>query len=165
MEMENNVQYLLDRFEIQDVITRYSFGQDLHQGADSNVADIWKDVFTADAILDYRAAGNEPTSYEHMIRIMRGDGEHPGNMSGFSNWQHLVGNPVVQIDGTSATARTDLWATHKGKPVENGPGSSHYVAGAFVDRLTKTKDGWRIAYRQLEIHFMDFLATKTLPAS
>ena len=32
MNTEEKVQFLLDRFEIQDVIVKYSFGQDLHQG-------------------------------------------------------------------------------------------------------------------------------------
>lgn len=159
MELETKVQYALDRFEIQDVITRYSFGQDLHQGNNNNVLETWKDVFTADAILDYRAAGSEPTSYERMIQIMRGDGANQGNMSGFSNWQHLVGNPVVIIEGDKAAARTDLWATHKGKSGEGKPGISLYVAGAFTDELVRTEKGWRITYRRLELHFMDMIAT------
>lgn len=159
MDLEMKVQYVLDRFEIQDVITRYSFGQDLHQGSDSNVLDIWKDVFTPDAVLDYRAAGSEPTSYQRMIQIMRGDESTPGNMSGFSNWQHLVGNPVVNINGDKAAARTDLWATHKSKAAEGKPGTSLYVAGAFSDELIRTEKGWRICYRKLELHFMDMIAT------
>src|ERR1044072_1109347 len=131
MELEKKVQYALDRFEIQDVITRYSFGQDLHQGNDNNILETWKDVFTADAVLDYRAAGSEPSSYGEMAVIMRGDGTNPGNMSSFSNWQHLMGNPVVTIEGDKAAARTDLWATHKGKSSDGKSGTSLYVAGGF----------------------------------
>lgn len=161
--MEEKVQHLMDRFEIQDVITRYSFGQDLHQGDDNDVGEIWKDVFTQDAILDYRDAGNDPTNYEQMIVNMRGDGDRPGSMSSFSNWQHLLGNPVVDIDGESALARTDLWASHKSK-ISSSPGTSLYVAGAFVDKLVKTQHGWRIAHRKLEIHFTDLVATQQFPA-
>lgn len=159
MNLEKSVQYVMDRFAIQDVITKYSFGQDLHQGDDSNVIETWKEVFTEDAVLDYRAAGSEPTSYQQMIKIMRGEGDKGGNMSGFSNWQHLVGNPVVTIDGDKAAARTDLWATHKSKAAAGQPASSLYVAGAFTDELVRTKDGWRISYRKLELHFMDFINT------
>ncbi|WP_343667964.1 nuclear transport factor 2 family protein [Chitinophaga sp.] len=159
MELEKNLQYLMDRFAIQDVITKYSFGQDLHQGNDNNILDTWKDVFTDNAVLDYRAAGSEPTSYQKMVQIMRGDGVNPGNMSSFSNWQHLVGNPVVTIDGDVAIARTDLWATHKGKVIDGKPNPSLYVAGAFSDELVRTRDGWRISFRKLELHFMDGINT------
>ncbi len=159
MNTEDKVQRVLDRFEIQDVITKYSFGQDLHQGDDNNILDTWKDVFTEDAILDYRAAGNEPTSYVKMASIMRGHGSTAGNMSSFSNWQHLVGNPVAKVDGNKATARTDLWATHKGKAIDGKPTPSLYVAGAFVDDLIRTEKGWRISRRKLEIHFMDLIQT------
>ena len=163
MNAEQKIQIVLDRFEIQDVITKYSFGQDLNQGDNHNVSEIWKDVFTEDAVLDYRAAGNEPTSYKKMVAIMRGDGNAQGNMSGFSNWQHLMGNPVVQITGDTASARTDLWATHKGKTLDGRPTPSLYVAGAFVDELLRTELGWRIRYRKLEIHFMDFLQPLPFP--
>ncbi|WP_191968013.1 nuclear transport factor 2 family protein [Rhizosphaericola mali] len=159
MEIEKKLQYLLDRFEIQDVITKYSFGQDLHQGEDRNVQEVWKDVFTDDAVLDFQAAGNPPTNYQNMIKIMRGDGVHNGNMSSFSNWQHLMGNPVVEIIGNEASARTDLWATHKGRIDVGIPNQSLYVAGAFSDELVKTDHGWRICYRKLEIHFMDNIHT------
>lgn len=159
MNIEKNLQYVLDRFEIQDVITRYSFGQDMHQGDDSNILETWKDVFTTDAVLDYRAAGSEPTSYEKMAEIMRGNGTTPGNMSGFSNWQHLMGNPVVSIHDNKASARTDLWATHKGKAANEKNGTSLYVAGAFTDELVRTENGWRISHRKLELHFMDLVST------
>ncbi|GGH10158.1 nuclear transport factor 2 family protein [Pedobacter zeae] len=164
MSIEEKVQYAVDRFEIQDVITRYSFGQDLHQGDDPNILEIWKDIFTKDAVLDYSAAGNPPTSYEHMAVIMRGDKHTVGNMSSFSNWQHLAGNPVVKVEGEKASARTDLWATHKGKLTDGKITPSLYVAGAFTDELVKTADGWRISYRKLEIHFMDLLQTLPLPS-
>lgn len=164
MNTAEKVQYVLDRFEIQDVITRYSFAQDMHQGDDSNILEIWKDVFTPDAVLDYSAAGNPPTSYEHMAVIMRGDKHTTGNMSGFSNWQHLAGNPVVKIEGEKASARTDLWATHKGKPADGKITPSLYVAGTFTDELVKTPAGWRISYRKLEIHFMDLVQTLPMPA-
>jgi len=164
MNNEQKIQYLLDRFEIQDVIVKYSFGQDLHQGADNDVADTWKDVFTPDAVLDYSAAGAAPTIYPEMIKIMRGDGSKPGNMSGFSNWQHLAGNPVVCINGDTAQARTDMWMTHKGKTVHNEQAHSLYVTGAFTDELLKTEKGWRISHRRLELHFMDMINTIPMTA-
>ena len=162
MDIEEKVKYLLDRFEIQDVIVKYSFGQDMHQGENNNLIETWKDVFTADAILDYSAAGAPAAaSYVEMIKIMRGDGTKPGNMNGFTNWQHLTGNPVVIVNGENASARTDMWMTHKGKADSNKQPQSLYVAGAFTDKLTRTDKGWKISFRKLELHFMDMI--KTIP--
>ena len=91
---------------------------------------------------------------------MRGDGVKDGNMTGsFTNWQHLVGNSVVTVVGDIAHARTDLWATHKGKATDGNPTFSLYVAGAFTDELARTEDGWRISKRKLELHFMDMIQT------
>ena len=167
MNTEQKVQYVLDRFDIQDVITKYSFGQDLHQGSDDRVADVWKDVFTPDAKLEYSAAGSpSPISYSEMIKIMRGDGTKEGNMTGpFTNWQHLVGNPVVTIEGDNAKSRVDLWATHKGKVFEGAPAYSLYVAGAFEDELVRTDKGWRISTRKLILHFMDMHHTAPMPTA
>jgi SnoaL-like domain len=48
------LQYLLDRQDIQDTISRYSLGQDSHQGKDSNILDQWDETFTSDGRVDYR---------------------------------------------------------------------------------------------------------------
>ena len=163
MNSEEKLQYVFDRIEIQDVITKYSIGQDTHQGEDSNILETWKDVFTKDAVLDYRAAGAAPCSYEEMAVIMRGDDTKKGNMNGpFTNWQHLVGNPVATVTGDTAIARTDLWATHKGKITEGGSPWSLYVAGAFADELVRTEQGWRISKRTLILHFMDSVTTNPM---
>jgi hypothetical protein len=50
MNNRRKPQYLLDRFEIQDVIARYGRGQDDHQGDDFHILDDWDNVFTPDAI-------------------------------------------------------------------------------------------------------------------
>ena len=54
---ERNVQYILDRFEIQDVLARYAAGQDDHQGEQCGTVEDWSKVFTPDAVLDYTQAG------------------------------------------------------------------------------------------------------------
>jgi hypothetical protein len=42
--LEHNVQYILDRFEIQDVLARYAAGQDDHQGEQGGTVEDWSKV-------------------------------------------------------------------------------------------------------------------------
>jgi hypothetical protein len=64
----------------------------------------------------------------------------------------MLSLPAVSVDGDAATARTDFFATHRGKKSENL--NIHYnAAGAFHDRLVRTPKGWRIKERRLEVYF------------
>jgi hypothetical protein len=151
------LQYLLDRQDIQDTISRYSLGQDSHQGKDSNILDQWDETFTSDGRVDYRVAGGPVGSYRDLALWMRGGEGASGSMSGFSNWQHMLSLPVVEVNGDHAVARTDFFATHRGR-ADQGANIHFNAAGAFHDELVRTKKGWRIAMRKLELYFGDALA-------
>jgi SnoaL-like domain len=160
--LESNVQYMLDRFEIQDVLARYAAGQDDHQGIESGTLEDWANVFTLDAVLDYTQAGAhfaEKCSYQRLAEIMRGDQEQGGLMSGsFHKWQHMLGLPLVEIDGDTAKARTDLFATHVGQTNVGTPW--HLFDGCvFHDELVRTDQGWRIRARRLEVHYVEIVET------
>ena len=152
---------LADRLEIQDTIARYSLGQDSHQGADSRVLEQWDEVFTADGKVDYSAAGAPIGSYKELARWMRGDETTPGRMSSFSNWQHMLSLPVINLEGDSATARTDFFSTHRGR-AEQGLNVHYNAPGAFHDQLLRTRQGWRIQFRRLEVYFGDALQVVSL---
>jgi hypothetical protein len=53
----SRLQGALDRHDIQDTISRYSLGQDAHQGEDSDVLQQWDDIFAADGKVDFSVAG------------------------------------------------------------------------------------------------------------
>ena len=94
-------------------------------------------MFTEDAVTDYSVAGAPKGSYRELALWMRGDATKPGSMSGFSAWQHMLSLPIVTLSGDSATARTDFFATHRGRPGKAG--NVHYnAAGAFHDELVRT---------------------------
>jgi hypothetical protein len=154
---------LLDRQEIQDVIARYALGQDRHQGADAGVLEDWREVFTNDAVTDYSAAGAPVGSYLALFEWMRGNGDVPGRMSGFSNWQHMLSLPLITIDGDRAQARTDYLATHRGR-ADKGAQFHYNASGAFHDTLIRTPEGWRIRHRRLEVYFGDPLQVIASPA-
>lgn len=152
--MEKVIQYLFDRVDIQDTIARYSFGQDAHQQGDNNVAEQWKDTFLPEARLDFSVFGIPVCTYPELAHALRGDNITIGKMNeSFSGWQHMLGLPNVRVEGDQATARTDLWATHLGNAVEGSPAWSLYAAGVFHDELVRTREGWRISHRKLEIYF------------
>jgi hypothetical protein len=150
------LRMLLDHHEIQNVIARYALGQDRHQGEDSNVLEDWDEVFTEDGVTDYSAAGAPVGSYRALWKWMRGDGDTPGRMSGFSNWQHMLSLPVISIEGDRAQARTDYLAVHRGR-AEAGLNFHYNASGAFHDTLVRTAKGWRIRHRRLEVYFGDAL--------
>jgi len=152
----DQVRELLDRQQIQDTIARYSLGQDSHQNADSAVLQQWDEVFTEDGTVDYSVAGAPAGSYRDLARWMRGDRGTPGRMSSFSHWQHMLSLPLVTIQGDSATARTDFFSTHRGRP-EQGLNVHYNSPGAFHDQLVRTPKGWRIRFRRLEVYFGDAL--------
>ncbi len=75
-------------------------------------------------------------------------------MSAFSNWQHMLSLPIVSLSGDEARARTDFFATHRGRADKDM--NVHFNAsGAFHDHLVRTPKGWRIKFRRLEVYFGD----------
>jgi hypothetical protein len=151
---ETALRYVLDRFEIQDLVARYGLGQDLHQN-DGNVSEEWNDVFAPDATVDYSVAGPPAgTSVPELVELMRGEN---GNMSALLAWQHFEGVATVTIDGDTAVARSPHLHTHKGDT--EGNGWNLIEAGYFVDELQRRPEGWRIVHRVLEIVWMDTFAT------
>ena len=101
----------------------------------------------------------EEGSYKDLAKEMRGTKEQPGPMpSTFTNWQHLLGVPTIHIHGDAATARTDLFATHAGKP-NIGQYWHLFSADTFHDELVRTDRGWRIKFRRLEVHFVERMET------
>jgi SnoaL-like domain len=141
--MADNQHTLADRLEIDDVLLRYSTIVDGRQW------ERFDQVFTHDAVLDYRSAGG--------IR---------GSMPEVRDWlaavlvvfkwtQHLVVNRVVELasDSETATARS-LFQNPNGAEVGGKPWL-FVVGGAYHDRLIRTEAGWRICHRVEETTWWD----------
>jgi hypothetical protein len=161
MTHDDKIQYLLDRFDIQDVLALYARGQDDHQGQADGILDDWNRVFTADAMVDYTEAGPPFGIFSHteLAAVMRGLADSPGLMSGsFHKWQHMQGLPTVEIRGDTAKAKTDLLATHVGRTHAATPWHL-FDAAIFHDDLVRTPDGWRIAYRRLQVTYVEIVET------
>jgi hypothetical protein len=159
MTTDSQVQYLLDRLAIQDVLATYAKGHDDFQGNQNQyegTLETWSRVFTHDGEVDYTSGDGPRGPWREMLSWMRGAPGKPGRMTGaFSRWQHMLGLPLVTIDGDTATARQDLLATHT---TEDG-GVHFYDACTFTDDLVRTPEGWRISFRTLEVHWAGALPT------
>jgi hypothetical protein len=153
---EERLRYLADRIEIQDLMVRYGLGQDLHEDGDNNVLQQWDTVFAPDATVDYSVVDPslKDIGYRSLVGVMRGAG---GSMSSLLRWQHFQGFAAVEINGDTATARTQHMHTHKGST--DGHGWNLIQTGFFIDRLERRPEGWRIAHRTLEIIWMDTFLT------
>ena len=56
--------------------------------------------------------------------------------------RHHITNPLIEVDGDAATARSYF-------TVYSNNGPDH--AGTYNDRLVRTVEGWRFAHRQVRI--------------
>lgn len=125
-------QEISDRLEIQDLLLRYS------HAVDTRDWEAFRRVFTEDAFIDYTAFGGTSGNVTDTIAFLA------AVMPGFSHYQHMIGPPMLDITGDTATGRTMCY-----NPMVWPAGTDNvFVCGLwYVDRLVRTSDGWRIAER------------------
>ncbi|MGI5159149.1 nuclear transport factor 2 family protein [Microbispora sp. CA-102843] len=126
---------LQDRLDIAELLARYCFALDDRDWG------LLEQVFTEDAAAEYGLAGH-PRGLPAIVEVVRASLE-PLDAS-----QHFVGTSLVEATGAGeAKGRTYLIAQH----IRHGtPGGDLYtIAGTYVDRFVRTRDGWRIANRHL----------------
>lgn len=128
-----NLQELSDRLEIDDLLTRYA------NALDDRDWERWAACFTADARIDYTAAGGIQGSLPEVRAWLE------QVMPGFKMTQHLVTNKEIRLDGDTATCRSCLFNP---MGVADGDGMMVFLeCGTYRDRLVRTAAGWRIAER------------------
>lgn len=124
------LQEISDRFEIQDLIARYTSALDRRSWEEFDA------LFTADAYLDYTSTGGIAGSLaEHKAYNAR-------VLPSFQGTQHLMGLPVVVVDGDTATARTICF-----NPMVVDDEHVFFVGLWYHDDLVRTAAGWRFSRR------------------
>jgi hypothetical protein len=122
-----------DRIAMDDLLTRYATAID---GRDWQLLDT---VFTGDAHLDYRSAGGVEGPYPE-VRSWLAE-----VLPVFDLTQHLILNRQFTADADGVAARSCFLNPNRlevdGKPW------LFTVGGTYHDRLTDTRDGWRIERR------------------
>jgi ketosteroid isomerase-like protein len=131
---------LLDERAIVAVATRYCRALDTKDWAALDT------VFLPDANADL-ASDSELIGREAIVNRIR------TALINLDDSQHLVGNHEVQVDGDTATHCCYLQAQHIRSAAIGG--QNYLVGGRYEDRLVRTPDGWRIAYRTLVVMWTD----------
>ncbi len=136
--MALTLQQINDRIEIDELLARYSRALDYRQFDDL------EDVFTADATFDAGGLGcpTGPASIRAMIE---------GTIGHLDATQHLVGKSIVEFapDGDSAEVRTYLISQHIRESAPTDV-KHYFLGGEYYDKVVRTPEGWRIAYRRLD---------------
>jgi 3-phenylpropionate/cinnamic acid dioxygenase small subunit len=123
------LEELVDRLEIDDLLTRYA------TSLDDDTFDALDTVFTPDARIDYSSAVGVAGDYP-MIKAWLAKMRSHADM-----WLHLVGNRRVVIDGDAARSVSIFFC-----PIVMD-GETFFTGGEYHDKLVRTPDGWRIAER------------------
>ncbi len=133
-------QEISDRLELMDLMVRYA------HAVDTQSWDEFEDLFTPDAVIDYSAFGGAAGSVAE-IRDWLAE-----VMVGFAGSQHLVANPVLEIDGDRATGRTMCFNPMVVPRPADDPGEPRvFFCGLwYLDQFVRTEQGWRIAGRREE---------------
>lgn len=130
-EMTLSLQDISDRIEIEDLLVRYCYA------VDDRDWDAYRNIFTADAILDDAVTGGIRSGVEeHVAYLQRA-------LSKILISQHAISTILIDLQGDEATARL-----HCSCPmvVDVGEGKRHvFFQGLWYrDMFVRTAEGWRI---------------------
>lgn len=122
-----DLQQLSDRHEITDLLTRYA------KAVDRKDWDLYRQVFTPDADIDYTSAGG-----------IRGDTEAQATwlaeaLAQFPTTQHMVANIDIEfVDSDTANVEAMFH-----NPMVMPDSSSWVTGGWYHHEMVRTPDGWR----------------------
>jgi hypothetical protein len=141
--MAEDLGFLIDRREIDDLLVRYATVVDTRCWGD------FARVFCSDAVLDYRSAGGIRGSLAEVSEWL-------ATVIPYFTWtQHLVLNRAVDLvpGADDATSRAAFY--NPNGAVVNGASWLFVVGGTYHDRLVRTAEGWRISHRVEETLWWD----------
>lgn len=128
---------IADRLEIADVLYRYA------TALDTRDLELLREVFTPDVVYVMGVRG-ELSGVDAIVRKL------DEVLGGLEATQHLITNPVIEVDGDTARSTSYVRAQHY--LTGNGTGGNTLdMGGSYRDELVRTAHGWRIERRVLEI--------------
>lgn len=140
---ETTLEELADRLAIQELLYRYARMVDFRQWQ------LFDEVFAKDATCDYVSSGGiRGAAREVMDWLDRALAPWPTNI-------HAVTNLEIEFDPGREGAKTTCYFV---APMARGEmGRDQLVitnSGLYVDRLRKTREGWRIVEREMRMTIM-----------
>ncbi len=125
-----DLETLIDRTEITDVLNRYALA------CDSRDWVFFEQIFTSDVKSDYGEdfVFSNRENLVNMIRSMLG---------GCGPTQHLLGNYRINVFGDTADSVCSVRAFHAG--IGPAEGLTFEMWGEYQDKLARTRDGWPLS--------------------
>src|SRR6188472_2347797 len=122
-----DLQALHDKLEIHELLARYA------RGVDDRDWDVYRDVFTEDAHIDYMSAGAIAGTRDEVVAFM-------SEVMPTIAWsQHYITNIEIELDGDTAHARAMFY-----NPMQlPGMDAPSFCGGFYRHDLVRTPDGWR----------------------
>ena len=134
--MTLSLQEISARFELQDLVFRYS------EIVDRKAFEELREIFTEDARIDYRGTGGVVGNLEQTIGFLH------SALGIFPNHQHLVSNTQFTIDGDKAIGKVMCLNPMEMKVEE---GTHTFLLGLwYLDEFVRTADGWFFITRSQE---------------
>jgi uncharacterized protein (TIGR02246 family) len=122
-----NLQQLQDKIEIQELLARYA------RGLDTKDWEVWKAVFTPDAVLDYSSAGIPVGSRDEIAAMFE------QAFVAIPMAQHFITNVEVDLDGDRAKVRAMFY-----NPMQlPGKAEQSSCGGTYHHDMVRTADGWK----------------------
>ena len=121
-----DLQTLIDRAEIIDLLTRYA------RAVDRQDWDLFRTVFTADAHIDYTQVGGVAGSVDEIVGFLT------EVLAMFENMQHLISNIDIAIDGDEAKVTAMVY-----NPLQLPDSPVWATGGWYHHKLVRTPEGWR----------------------
>jgi hypothetical protein len=129
---DNDLQSLLDRQAITDVILRFCRGVDRK---DEELLLTCYHPGARDSHGIFDGPGHEYVVYLRPV------------LASFDTIQHVIGNVLIELDGDVAWVESYVTAYHI-QTAEDGTPTQLTVSGRYVDRFERRNGEWRIADRQ-----------------
>ena len=121
-----DLQTLSDRAEITDLLTRYA------RGVDRQDWDLFRSVFTPDALIDYTQVGGVAGDLEEVVGFLS------KAIPMFETIQHLISNLDIGIDGDEAKVTAMVY-----NPLKLPDSPVWATGGWYHHELVRTPDGWK----------------------
>ena len=142
---------LIDRAEIADLNARYTYHHDVVAPrfatgqVDGSEFDLFDEIFTEDAVLDFRASGGIRGDLATMKQWL------PSGYGAFPVQHHLTAQMQIEFSEDRSEARARTWLVNPmGRQLDDGEIEMSFSGGWYFDHLVKTERGWRICERIYE---------------
>lgn len=146
-----SLEELLDRAEIADLNARYTYHHDVIAPrfatgqVDGSEFELFDEIFTEDAVLDFRASGGIRGDLATMKEWLA------SAYAAFPVQHHLTGQMQITFSEDRTEARARTWLVNPmGRRLDDGSVQLSHSGGWYLDHVVKTEQGWRIRERVYE---------------